>query len=331
MLRFYDDLAERARAIPTVTSVGYVSQLPLTGTSWSSDFIAEGKAIGEHGSEVVHREVSPGYFATMRVPLLVGRDFAKSDVDGSTPVIIVNESLVKSYFGKENPIGRRIAFDRVPDSTSLWRTVVGVVGDEHQNALGAPPRIEIFSPDAQDVSSGKILVVRSSGDPAMLAPALRRIVAELDPELPIIKLESMSSVAARSVALQRFLMVLFMLFAVVGVTLAVVGVYGVLAQVTRHRTREMGIRIALGAPLQQVRWLVVRHGLQLTLIGLAIGAGTAMLATRAMSGLLFHIPATDPVTFAGVGALVALAGVFASLVPAMQASRADPASALRAE
>ena len=157
------------------------------------------------------------------------------------------------------------------------------------------------------------------------------IVMGLDPNLAITRLESMPEVAARSLSLQRFLMILFLLFAIVGVTLAVVGVYGVLAQVTKRRTREMGIRIALGAPVQQVRWMVVKHGLRLTLIGLAIGAASALMVTRAMSGLLFAIPVTDPVTFGGVGILVAIAGALASLIPAIHASRADPAVALRGE
>ena len=328
---FFNTLVERTRTLPGVTNVALVSQLPLTRPSWSSDFIAEGRAIGEHGTEVLHREASPSYFATMRVPLLQGRDFSASDTRESPPVVIVNDALVRSYFGTENPIGKRIAFDRVPDSTSFWRTIVGVVGDEHQGALGEPPRMEIFAPVTQDVRSVRTLVARSSGDPAALAPALRAIVRDLDPNLAIIKLEPMTEVASRSLALQRYLMVLFLLFAGVGVALAVVGVYGVLAQVTKHRTREMGIRIALGARVRQVRWLIVREGLRLTIIGLALGSAFALIATRAMSGLLFNIPVTDPWTFAGVAMLVALAGLAASFVPAVHASRADPALALRGE
>ena len=329
--RFYDELVHRSRQLPGVTHVALVSRLPLTETGWSSDFIAEGRAIGEHGIEVVHREISPGYFATMRVPLLKGRDFTEGDGLSAPPVIIVNEALARSYFGGQDPIGQRLSFDRVPDSTSIWRTIVGVVGSEHQGSLGEAPRIEIFQPDRQVPRLGKILVARTTGDPAALGPSLRRLVAEMDPNLAITRLESMTDVAARSLALQRFLMVLFLLFAVVGVTLAVVGVYGVLAQVTKRRTREMGIRIALGAPVQQVRWMVVKHGLRLTLIGLAIGSGAALMATRAMSGLLFEIPTTDPITFGGVGVLVALAGAMASLIPAIHASRANPAVALRGE
>jgi putative ABC transport system permease protein len=329
--RFYDELVDRTQQLPGVTNVALVSRLPLTTTSWSSDFIAEGRAIGEHGIEVVHREISPGYFATMRVPLLAGRDFSETDGPTSPPVIIVNDALVRSYFGDEDPIGQRLAFDRVPDSASVWRTIVGVVGSEHQGSLGEPPRMEIFQPDAQSPSLGKTLVARTTGDPTSLAPSLRSLVAELDPNLAITRFESMPAVAARSLALQRFLMVLFLLFAIVGVTLAVVGVYGVLAQVTKRRTREMGIRLALGAEAAEVRWLVVRQGLRLTLIGLAAGSIAALVATRAMSGLLFGVPATDPVTFGGVGVLVALAGVMASLVPAIHASRADPAIALRGE
>src|SRR5687768_12246432 len=173
--RFYDDLVDRTRQLPTVTNVALVSRLPLSRTAWSSDFIAEGRAIGEHGTEVVHREVSPDYFATMRVPLLRGRDFAVSDGLDAPPVIIVNDALVRSYFGDTDPIGKRLAFDRVPDSASVWRTIVGVVGSEHQGSLGEPPRMEIFQPDAQVPRLGKTLVARTTGDPVSLGPSLRRL------------------------------------------------------------------------------------------------------------------------------------------------------------
>jgi putative ABC transport system permease protein len=220
----------------------------------------------------------------------------------------------------------------VPDSSSVWRTIVGVVGDERQATPAEPARAEIFAPVAQAAVGRMTLVARTpSGDPAALAPALRRAVAELDPQLAVPAVETMEAVAARALALQRFLMTLLLVFAGVGLSLAVVGVYGVLAQVARRRTREMGIRIALGARGRDVRWLVMRHGLRLTVVGLALGAAVALVATRAMRGLLFQVPPADPLTFAVVAAVLAATAGVASWLPALRASRADPSITLRAE
>jgi putative ABC transport system permease protein len=191
--------------------------------------------------------------------------------------------------------------------------------------------MEVFAPAHQDDSRGMVLVARTTGDPAGVMPLIRRVVTELDPTLAIRSTETLSEVAARSVALERFLMTLLVVFALVGVTLAVVGVYGVIAQVVRQRTREMGIRIALGAAAADVRWMVVRHGLRLAAAGLVIGAGAALVATRAIRGVLYGVPAADPVTFAVAAGVLGMTVLAASWLPARRASRADPAVVLRAE
>jgi putative ABC transport system permease protein len=281
--------------------------------------------------DVVHREVSADYFRTMRVPLRRGRPFTSADRAGAPPVVIVNESLARAWFPNEDPIGRRVSPDREPDSTTNWSTVVGVVGDEHQESPAAEPKMEVFAPLWQEDARGMVLVARTGGDPAATAPAIRRVVAELDPSLAIRSTETLKEVAARSVALPRFLMTLLVVFAAVGVTLAVVGVYGVLAQVVRQRTREMGIRIALGAGSGDVQWMVVRHGLGLAAAGLAIGAAVALVAARALRGLLYGVPAADPLTFAAAVGVLAMTVLAASWLPARRASQADPAIALRAE
>jgi putative ABC transport system permease protein len=175
------------------------------------------------------------------------------------------------------------------------------------------------------------VVARVASDPAMLGPSMRRIVADLDPELPITEMHTMDAIRITSLAHERFLMAMLVVFAVVGLALAVIGVYGVLAQVARRRTREMGIRIALGSPIGEVRWLVVRHGLTLVATGLGIGIGVSLLATRGLTSLLYHVAPADPATFVAVPLLLALTGLAAAWVPALQASRADPAVALRAE
>ncbi len=330
---FYDELVSRTNALPGVTDAAIVRRLPLDGPSWSSGFAVAGRTVTPASAaiDVVHRDVSPAYFRTMRVPLRRGRPFTESDREGTDPVVIVNETLARVGFPAEDPIGQRVSFDREPDSTSAWYTIVGVVGDEHQVSPAEAPKMEVFSPAHQEESRGMVLVARTAGDPAAVAPAIHRVVAELDPALAIRSTETLEDVAGRAVALERFLMTLLVVFAVVGVTLAVVGLYGVLAQIVRQRTRELGIRIALGAASGDVQWLVVRHGLALAAAGLAIGAAVAVVATRAVRGLLFGVPAADPVTFAVAVALLGLTVLAASWIPARRASRADPAVALRAE
>jgi len=246
-------------------------------------------------------------------------------------VIIINEQIAQKYFKGQDPVGQRVTFDKVPTDSSDWSTIVGVVGNERQKALSAEPLIEAYVPFGQEASPGMTLLTRTAGDPNALVPSIRRLVSELDPALAITETQSMETIRDKSLARERFLMTMLVLFAVVGLSLAVIGVYGVLAQVARRRTREMGIRIALGAPAGQVRWLVVRHGLALVSAGLAIGVAAALLATRGLAALLYHIAPADPTTFIAVPIILALTGIAAAWIPALQASRADPAIALRSE
>ncbi len=331
IITFYDELVRRARAIPGAESAAVVSTLPLEGPPWSSDFAVEGRPVTGTVSDVVHREISPDYPAVMRVKLISGRLFSETDRRGAPDVVLINQELARRYFHDENPIGKRVAFDRVPDSSSTWRTVVGVVSSERQGGVATEPQPEFLAPAAQEAFSDMALVVRTHGDPASLAPAVRRIVAELDPNLAIAKLETMAAVRARSVGRERFLMALLLVFAVVGVMLATIGVYGVMAQLARGRTREMGIRMALGAPAREVQWLVVRNGMAFALIGVAVGLGGALLGTRAMAAMLFQVKPADPVTFVAVPALLVLAALIAAWIPAHRASRVDPLNSLRGD
>jgi putative ABC transport system permease protein len=268
----------------------------------------------------------------MRVPLLRGRTFTDDDgPNAAEAVVVINDRLAQRYFPGEDPIGQRVAFDKTPDSTSFWRTIVGVVGNERQNGLGLETEPEFYAPFYQDWRAGMIVVARSAGDPTTLAPGLRRLVAELDPSLAITSLRTMSQVRAESLARQRFLTMLLSVFAVVGVLLAVIGVYGVMAQIARGRTQEMGIRIALGAQTSQLQWLVVRQGLVVAGVGLAVGIAAALLGAQAMRALLFGVGASDPLTFVAVALLLLATVVAASWIPAIRASRADPMRALRVE
>ena len=328
---FMSELEARARSLPGVTSVGQAMNVPFTGTSYTSDFIAYGRAEGDYGTEVGHAIVSPGYFATMKVPLLRGRTFGPDDRPGSTPVIVVNDALARSYFRGQDPVGQRIAFDKVPTPKSQWYTIIGVVGSEHVDALNVNPIIEAYHSSVQEASNYMNFALRTSGDPTALTGAFRNLVHEMDPALALLKVTTMEALQDASMARMRFITTLLLAFAVVGLTLSVVGVYGVLAQVSRNRTREMGIRIALGAQTSQVRWLVVGQGLRLTLAGLVVGGATALFVTRAMTKLLFNVVPQDPATFVIVALLLAVTSLAAAWIPARAASRADPALALRSD
>jgi hypothetical protein len=267
----------------------------------------------------------------MRVRLLRGRLFTEADRIRTPLVVLINETLARTYFHGQDPVGQRVAFDRVPDSTSTWRTIVGVVGDERQMGMSVPARAEFVAPAAQDVRSRMTLLVRTIGDPLASVPAVRRNIAALDPDLAITAVKTMADVRATSLARDRFLTVLFLAFAGVGVVLGSVGVYGVVAQLARRRTRELGIRVALGARRWQVQWLVVKHGLALSALGVTIGIGVALEATRVLRSLLFEVAPADPRTFVVVPLLVLLTATLAAWMPAARASRADAAEVLRAE
>jgi len=328
---FFSRLEEQLRSIPGVQSVGSTSNVPLTGGGYSSDFTVAGWPDGTYGSEVLHRRVTPDFFKVMRTPLLAGRAFTVGDRANGAQVVIINEAMAKKHFKGQDPVGQRITFDKVPDSSSTLNTIVGVVKDQHQTKLGIEPQIEVFEPLTQSPTNGMAMIVRTAGDPASLGPAIRRTVADMDRTLALSSVETLNQVRAESLARERFLTTLLLLFAGVGLALAVVGVYGVMAQMARRRVREMGIRLALGAQASDVRWLVVRNGLRLVTVGLVIGTAGAFAATRAMQALLFGVAPKDPLTFVAVPALLVLTALVATWMPASYASRADPATALRTE
>ena len=331
VLAFYADLEREARALPGVEAAAAVSEVPLSGPTWSSQFAVDGRPPMVAGSHVVHRELTPGYQQVMRVPLKSGRLFTEADRASVPMVVLINETLARTYFKSEDPVGQRISFDRVPDSSSTWRTIVGVVGDERQTGLGEPVRPEFVAPYAQDPRAAMTLVVRTQGDPALLTPALRRIIARLDPLLAISSVRTMADVRAASLGRDRFLTALMLSFAGVGMVLGMVGIYGVVAQLARRRMREMGIRIALGANAAQVQWLVVRHGMLLTAVGIVVGVAVALGTTRIIRTLLYEVAPADPVTFVAVPALVLFTAAVASWLPARRAGRADPCQVLRSD
>jgi putative ABC transport system permease protein len=335
VIPFYEEVLARVRALPGVASVAASSTLPLRDGGPTSNFFVAGGPPGEFTSEVVLRSVTPDYFETMRVPLLAGRRFSEADGwrgDGVNGVALINDAMARQHFAGEDPVGKRITLDRSPDSTSAWHTVVGVVGSERQSAIATPPQIELIEPFAQNPERDMYLYVRvSRGDASRVVPAVRSIVHDLDPHLPVFGSIAMEDLVADSMALDRFLMRLLIAFATVAVVLALVGVYGVTAQAARQRLPELGLRMALGARNGDIVLLTIRRGFALVATGVVLGVVGALFTTRALTGILYGVTPNDPATFAVVALFLTAAGLSASYLPARRAARVDPAATLRAE
>lgn len=335
VIRFYDEVLTRVRALPGVASAAASSTLPLRDRGSTSDFFIAGRAADEYGTEVVRRSVMPGYFETMGVPLLAGRRLTEADGwrgDGVGGVALINEAIARQHFAGEDPVGQRITLDRSPDSTSVWHTIVGVVGSERQSAIATPAQIELIEPFAQNPEREMYIYIRvARGDPARLVPAVGSIINDVDPHLPLFGATAMEDLVADSMARDRFLMLLLLTFAAVAVVLSLVGVYGVTAQAARQRLPELGLRVALGARDRDIIWLTIRRGLALVATGVALGVAGALVATRAMTGMLYGVTPNDPATFAVVVLFLVAAGLSASWLPARRAARVDPADTLRAE
>ncbi len=331
VVAFFHRLLEGVEALPGVEDAALVRALPVERPSWSSDFSAEGWPPEKAGREILHREASPGYFRVMGVPLLAGRGFTEADVTDVPFVVVVNQAFVDRWFPGEDVVGKRITFDAVPDSTSRWRTVVGVVGSERQDGLSAPARPEVFAPIYQDWDRSAVVVMRTRGEPAAVMPGVREALKGLDPMIPATELRSMDDVMDAALARDRFLLVLVGLFGGAALLLAAVGVYGVAAQATRSRTREIGIRLALGAEPGDVRAMVLRQGMAPVAVGLIVGLAGALAGARVLRGLLYQVAPTDPATFLAVPLVLAAVALVAVWLPARRATRVDPVGSLREE
>jgi putative ABC transport system permease protein len=282
---------------------------------------------------IATRVVSPHYFQTMGIPLLQGREFSDQDKVDFPAVAVINETMARRLWPDQDPTGKRITPGRLsstdPDD---WITVVGVVKDVRQFELVADPKPQMYLSYVQvGFFAPNDLVVRTDLDPLSLAAAVRRTVWEVDKDQPVSKIRTMEEIVSESVARQRFSMLLFGIFAVLALALAAVGIYGVMSYSVAQRTREFGIRMALGAQRSDVLKLAVGQGLKLVLVGIVIGLGAAFLLTRVMSSLLFRVSATDPLTFIIISLVLIGVAVVASFVPALRATRIDPMDALRYE
>ena len=331
---FYAALTERLKSLPGVEAAGATLSLPLGGSNLSvwRGFVREGRpATPETAENASFSVVTPDYFRAMRIPVRAGRGFTERDDASATKVVVVNETLARKVFPGEDPLGKHITIWR---DEKFPREIVGVVGEAKPQGLDADPAFQMYVPHAQDATWGGLsLAVRARGgtDPAALAQAVRSEVRALDRQLPPYDVKTMEQVVAGSTAYRRVTAFLMAGFAAAALLLAGVGLYGVVSYAVTERTREIGLRMALGAQRGHVVRLVVRRGMLLTLAGLCAGLVAAAALTRLMAGLLYGVSATDPAVYAVVSLLLAAVALVACLVPARRATKVDPMVALRYE
>ena len=325
-------LLEEVNSLPGARAA-LVSELPMTGDWLPHDFLVEGQqlSVGEE-PDVQSLSVEGDYFRVMQIPVLSGRDFTPQDNENAPLVGVINQSLARRFFREEKPLGKRVRWAR--DEQINWITIIGVAGDIKHFGLDAPEEPALYTPYPQSGRAWKRwmnLVVRSEGDPAALAQAVKSRVWRVDGQIPVTRARTMIEVMAASVEERRFNMLLLGVFAAVAMLLAAVGIYGVMSYAVTQRTREIGVRIALGARPRDVIGMVVGRGLILTSIGAAAGVALSLALTRLMSGMLFGVGARDPLTFACVSLLLVVVALLACYLPARRAARVDPMVALRYE
>jgi predicted permease len=328
---FYDQVISELNESPGIETSA-VAPLPMNG-AYNISFEQPGvplppsqRTTAEFGA------VSPGYFHALRIPLVQGRDFTAADNDDAPRVVIVNESFVRHFFDGRNPIGERIKLGlSTTEKETPWREIVGVVRDIRQRSLDAPSRPAYFVPYAQGLISAMFIVMRTSQPPSAAVEQARKTIFRKDPELALYDIRTLDEYLAISVAPARFQTLLLSLFAILALVLTAVGLYGVVAYGVAQRTREFGIRLALGAHPRDVQRLVLRNALHMAGTGVALGVAGAGLATQLLGRALYEVHPLDPITFTAVVAALLAVALLASLGPARRATRVDPIRALRAE
>ncbi len=330
-VQFYDELLTRVRALPGVAHAALINRLPIRDPGgniavWDP---AHPPADASQWRLSYARVVTPGYFETMGIPLRRGRDFQHTDTRDRPPVMIINETMARTLFPGEDPLGRRVAVDE--GSQPGYYQVVGVVGDVRIAGLGSDIEMVMYGPYAQTPYSSMRLAVRVAGPGSSIAGPLRAIVHDMDPNVPVAGVATMEDVLSRSVSFTRTVTTALGLFAGVAILLAALGLYGVLAFFVAQRSHEIGVRVALGATAPAVLKLVLRRGVALVGLGLVIGLGGALGGARLIKSMLFQVNTTDPVTFVSVSALFLVVALAACVLPAWHASRVDPVVAFRAQ
>lgn len=325
--RIHDELM----SVPGVRSVAAVSRLPLMGINLGSALFIEGQSTpGVPGPDVEYRRATPEYFTTMGIPLRSGRFFNDHDAPNASTVALINEALARKFFPGGNPVGKRIKLGGDLDKRQ-WITILGVVGDVRHFGLDIAPRPEVYTAYAANPLFSPILVIRTDSDPSALAATLAAKVRSISPEMPAYDVFTMQALVDRSTTQRRFVMSLLTGFALAALLLAGVGIYGTMSQSVAQRTREIGLRMALGSSPAAALGLVVRHGVRLMALGIALGTLAATGLTQLMSKLLFEVRPLDPLAFAGAALALAAFSLSACYIPARRATRVDPLEALRQE
>ncbi|MDX2033828.1 MAG: ABC transporter permease [Blastocatellia bacterium] len=338
---FYRQLMAKIRSVPGIESASAINHLPLAGDTWGTDIVIEGRPLPPAGQDInaAFRVSRPDYFRTMGIPLRAGRDFTAQDKPGA---VIVNETLARRYWPSEEAVGKRLTLDNPRDASQpvQWLTVVGVTADVKQQSWTSAPANEIYLPfnESGVFYSGTApqfasmsLVARTSVDPSSLIVALQEAVRGLDRNLPVSRVMTMEQIVADALWQPRFNLQLVALFAGLALTLASVGLYGVMAYSVAQRSHEVGLRMAMGAQQRDVLRLVVGQGMKLALVGVALGLLASAALTRAMTTLLYLVSATDPLTFLSIAALLLAIAFLACYLPARRASHVDPMAALRGD
>jgi putative ABC transport system permease protein len=335
---FYQQAIEKLRALPGVQSAAAVTFIPLTLAKGRKGFTIEGRVPSGPGQLPMasYDIVTPQYFQTMRIALLEGRDFSWRDSPETQPVVIINEAMAKRYWPGEDPLGKRF-HQAGPNDRFPWMTIIGVVSDVREFSPTMEAEPTMYFPIAQFTyagDAGGILrdwVVRTNGDPVRVASSVPAAVWSVDKNLPVTRIRTMEEVRSLSIASQRLNLLLFALFAALALVLATVGIYGVMAYSVAQRTREIGIRIALGARSNDVLRLVLAQGFRLAALGLFLGLAGAFALTCLMASMIYGVSSTDAATFVTVALLLAAAALAACYIPARRALRVDPMVALRYE
>jgi putative ABC transport system permease protein len=333
---FFDRLLERARALPGVRSAAAATFLPVSGGGSVIHFNIQGRPPKTPNDFVAagYRAITPGYLETLGVPLLQGRLLTAADRENAPPVVVINTTMLRTFFSNENPLGKRMQIGATADQTVPWMEVVGVVGDVRPG-LGLDPQAEMYLPFRQADQVLPVfqlsVVLRTAGDPVSEVTALRGALAQIDPDQPLVKVRTMEENMAVSVAQPRFRAWLIGIFAGIALALAAVGVYGVMSCTVTQRTNEIGVRVALGARPAAIFRIIVGEGLRCALVGVGAGVVASLALTRMLQSFLFGVSAYDPLTFGGVAILLLLVALAASFLPARRATWMDPVAALRDE
>jgi putative ABC transport system permease protein len=331
---FYENTLRELRALPGVRFAAATSFLPVSGQGSAIHFNIQGRPPRNSSEYIIanYRVTSAEYFQALQIPLIAGRWIEDSDREGALPVVVINQAMAKTYFGDQSPLGKKMQIGAVPDDSTPWMMVVGMVGNVKQTLVTDTPT-EMYVPyrQANEVLPVRTMsvVMRTEGDPRLLIPNLRETVRRINPDQPVVRIRTMEENVAQNFSQPQFRALLLLIFAGLALLIAAVGVYGVMAYSMAQRSGEMAIRMALGCSVERIFTLVLTDGLRLTLIGVTIGTALSIVLGHWLKSLLFGVSSTDGVTLVGAIAVVVVAGVAATLLPARRASRVQIASMMR--